>query len=138
VAGWTMYFGVFYGEDITAETRAFLLEQHARMPDKPILVCEYGYWSGSDGGQEAEQVRVAEETLDAMLPLAAVDETGAVTDGFLAGVTWWCQFNWYRVQTPRIQSMGITRMDRETHKPVRATLVDRYAPYFSMGGLAAE
>ncbi len=138
VAGWTMYFGVFYGQDITAETRAFLLEQHARMPDKPILVCEYGYWSGSGGSEEPEQVRVANETLDAMLPLAAVDETGAVTDGFLAGVTWWCQFNWYRVQTPRIQSMGITRMDRETHKPVRTTLVDRYAPYFNMGGLAAE
>jgi len=138
VAGWTLYFGVFYGQDISAETAAFLQAQHALMPEKPILACEYGYWSGSGGSEEPEQVRVANETLDAILPFAAVDADGSATDGFLCAATWWCQFNWYRNQTPRIQSMGITQMDRETHKPVHGTLLDRYAPYFGMGGLAAE
>lgn len=135
VIGWTMYFGVFYGEDIAAETTRFLLDQHERHPNKPIIACEFGYWSNSDDSETARQVEVAEETLDAFLPLAAVDADGDNTDGFLAGVTWWCQFNWYRVDSAHIQSMGIMHMDRETDKPVRQTLIDRYRPYFEMGGL---
>lgn len=135
VIGWTMYYGVFYGENIREETTRFLLDQHARHPDKPIIACEYGYWSGGDDGETARQVEVAEQTLDAFMPLAAVDENGENTDGFLAGVTWWCQFNWYRVDPAHIQSMGIMHMDRETDKPVRRTLIDRYGPHFEMGGL---
>ena len=135
VIGWTMYFGVFYGEDIVTETTQFLMDQHERHPNKPIIACEFGYWSNSDDSETARQVEVAEETLDAFLPLAAVDVDGNNTDGFLAGVTWWCQFNWYRVDSVHIQSMGIMHMDRETDKPVRQTLIDRYQPFFEMGGL---
>jgi beta-glucuronidase len=138
VAGWTMYFGVFYGQDITTETMAFLEEQHDAMPDKPMLACEYGYWSGSGGSEEPEQVRIAGETLDGLLPYAALNTDGEVTDGFLCAVTWWCQFNWYRNQSPHIQSMGVTKMDRQTHKPVQQTLSDRYGPYFETGGTAKQ
>jgi len=126
---------VFYGEHITVETANFLLNQHERHPNKPIIACEFGYWSNSDDSETARQVEVADETLDAFLPLAAVDADGNNTDGFLAGVTWWCQFNWYRVDPAHIQSMGIMHMDRAAEKPVRQTLIDRYRPYFAMGGL---
>jgi beta-glucuronidase len=136
VVGWTMYYGVFYGEDITGETRAFLDERRAKHPDTPIIACEYGYWSGDDGAEEARQAEVAEKTLDAFLPLAAVDAAGQATGGYLAAVTWWCQFNWYRVQEPHNQTMGLMHMDRVTAKPVHAVVKARYAPYFLTGGLA--
>ncbi len=135
VAGWTMYFGVFYGQDVAAETRAFLLRQHEKYPRQPIIACEFGFWSNEDGSGEQQQVDIANQTLDAFLPLAAVDENGQTTEGFLTATTWWCQFNWYRVVTPHIQSMGIMKMDRVTAKPVHNVLRDRYAPYFASGGM---
>ena len=135
VAGWTMYFGVFYGNDITSESAQFLKSQHERFPNKPILVCEYGYWSGSDGSEEGQQIDIANQSLDAFYQFAAVDMDGNNTDGFVSAVTWWCQFNYYRVQAPHIQTMGIMHMDRITLKPIRDNLKERYRPYFEMGGL---
>jgi beta-glucuronidase len=136
VAGWTMYFGVFYGEDITAETLDFLQRQHDRFPGQPLLACEYGYWSGDNDAEAARQVEVADLTLDAFEQLAAVDPQGQTTDGPLCAATWWCQFNWYRVsEEGHTQSMGLMHMDRETEKPVHQTVTDRYQPYFAMGGL---
>jgi len=135
VAGWTLYFGVFYGDCIPAETAAFVQRQWDRFPDQPILATEFGYWSGSDGSSEPYQVQVAGETLDGLFPFAAVDPEGNTTAGPLSGVTWWCQFNWYRIQEPHNQTMGLLHMDRVISKPVHSTLVERYRPYFDMGGL---
>jgi len=135
VAGWTMYFGVFYGEDIVAESQAFLQRQHERFPDIPLLVCEYGYWSNDDGSGEARQVEVANQSLDAFYQFAAVDPAGLTQDGPLCAVIWWCQFNWYRIEEGHNQTMGLMHMDRETDKPVHQTVMDRYQPYFEMGGL---
>ena len=136
VAGFTMYYGVIYGSLITQETMKFLQDQHELYPDKPIIACEFGTWPGSEGRGEMDQVIVARETLDGLLPLAAVDEHGNATDGFLAATVWWCQFNWYRVDREApIQSMGVTMMDRTTNKEARDVLKEIYKPYFDMGGL---
>jgi len=135
VAGWTMYFGVFYGDDIAGETADFLERQHQRYPDIPIIATEYGYWSSD---KDLTQTEVVDQTLEGMLPYAAVDPDAITTEGFLAGVTYWCQFNWYRVQDPHVQKMGIMLMDRETPKAAYPTLVDHYAPYFNSGGLGDE
>lgn len=137
VAGWTMYFGVFYGDDINSESMDFIQGQFDRNPDQPIIVSEFGYWGG-DQNEYDRQVEVADESLDGFFPFAALDTNGEPTDGPLAAVTWWCQFNWYRVQDPHIQKMGIMHMDRVTAKPVHQTLVDRYQPYFEMGGLGPK
>jgi beta-galactosidase len=136
VAGFTMYYGVFYGSLITQETMKFLQDQHELYPDKPIIACEFGTWPGSKGRGEMDQVIVARETLDGLLPLAAVDEQGHATDEFLASAVWWCQFNWYRINREApVQSMGITMMDRITHKEARNVLKEIYKPYFDMGGI---
>ncbi len=136
VAGFTMYYGVFYGSLITQETMKFLQDQHELYPEKPIIACEFGTWPGSKGRGEMDQVIVARETLDGLLPLAAVNEQGNATDGFLASAVWWCQFNWYRVDREApVQSMGVTMMDRTTHKETRDVLKEIYKPYFDMGGL---
>ena len=136
VAGFTMYYGVFYGSLITQETMKFLQDQHELYPDRPIIACEFGTWPGSKGRGEMDQVIVARETLDGLLPLAAVNEQGNATDGFLASAVWWCQFNWYRVdREDPVQSMGVTMMDRTTHKETRDVLKEIYKPYFDMGGL---
>ncbi len=136
VAGWTMYFGVFYDDDIVRDSQDFLYWQNNVYPSQPIIVTEYGYWSGSDDGEAADQLDITSKDLDAFLPLAAVDENGEATGGFLAAVAYWCQFNWYRVQDPHIQSMGLMHMDRETAKPAHGEVLERYQPYFDMGGLA--
>ncbi|NLH47207.1 MAG: glycoside hydrolase family 2 [Myxococcales bacterium] len=138
VAGWTMYFGVFYGDDPTVESAAFLRQQHEKYPEIPLLVTEFGYWSNTDGGAEADQVVIARQTLAGLLPLAAVNKNGHTTAGYLAAATWWCQFNWYRVQDPHNQTMGLMHQDRVTAKPVYGTLKELYAPYFAMGGLGEE
>lgn len=137
VVGFTMYFGVFYGELVTQETMDFLIKQHELHPGKPVIACEFGVWNSLEDYGGMAQVIIAEETLDGLLPLAAVDESGNETDGFLASAVWWCQFHWYRVNRgDPIQSMGVTKMDRVTHKPARNTLIERYKPYFEMGGVA--
>jgi beta-galactosidase len=137
VAGFTMYYGVFYGSYVTTETMQFLNEQHSLYPDKPIIACEFGTWPDSNGNGELDQVMIAEETLDGLLPLAAVDTSGNETGGFLASAVWWCQFNWYRVDKEApVQNMGVTKMDRTTHKAARSTLIKRFKPYFDMGGVA--
>jgi beta-glucuronidase len=137
VAGFTMYYGVFYGDNITSETFDFLYEQHQLHPGKPVIACEFGTWPDSNGNGELDQVIIARETLDGLLPLAAVDAQGYETDGFLASAVWWCQFNWYRVdKAAPVQSMGVTKMDRTTHKAARNVLIDIYRPYFDMGGVA--
>jgi beta-galactosidase len=136
VAGFTMYYGVFYGSLITQETMKFLQDQHELYPDKPIIACEFGTWPGSKGRGEMDQVIVARETLDGLLPLAAVDAQGNATDGFLASAVWWCQFNWYRVDREApVQNMGVTKMDRTTNKEARDVLKEIYKPYYDMGGL---
>jgi beta-glucuronidase len=137
VVGFTMYYGVFYGEYITSETMNFLYEQHELHPGKPIIACEFGTWPGSNGNGELDQVMIARQTLDGILPLTAVDAGGNETDGFIASAVWWCQFNWYRVDKEApVQNMGVTKMDRTTHKAARGVLKDMFKPYFDMGGIA--
>ncbi|MCZ7584614.1 MAG: glycoside hydrolase family 2 [Deltaproteobacteria bacterium] len=136
VIGWNTYYDVFYGGDATGETAGFLQWQHAIHPDTPMIVTEFGQWAGDDAGDQQKQVDIAEDTLAGIFPFAAVDDTATTfEEGFVAGVSWWCQFNWYRVQDPHVQSMGTMSMDRITEKPVRQTLADLYEPYFNSGGL---
>jgi hypothetical protein len=68
----------------------------------------------------------------------AVDSSGSViAGGFVVGGTWWTAFDWFTQGGPNLQTMGISHMDRATHKPVRAVMQSRYAPYYAMGGLAS-
>jgi beta-galactosidase len=147
VAGWTTYFGVFYGDTYNfcqtaypsvhyTGTLDFLDAAHTNFPNKPILNTEFGCWSDPDDSLAPVQVAVFSNTFTAIEDRKAVDSSGnVVSDGFAIAGTWWASFNWY-TQITELQTMGASHMNRTTHKPVRATMQDRYAPYYTMGGLA--
>lgn len=144
-AGWTMYYGVFYGEDYYQDTLAFILENQSLRPAYPIVATEFGIWSQSDGSNEAGQVTVFNETFKAFTETAALDAEGNVNpDGHLSATTWFCVFDWFTKNglpeflAPFHQSMGLIHMDRRTWKPVALALQSAYAPYAAFGGLGPE
>ena len=141
VAGWTLYYGVFYGDEITAETLDFLNAHAERYPDYPVVATEFGSWAKT-AEQEAEQARVFSETWEAFAQKAALLPDGTVNeDGNLAACSWWCAFDWYTKNglpdfvADFLQSMGLIRMDRAGRKPAADALAAAYAPYAAFGGL---
>src|SRR5947209_14816080 len=48
VAGYTMYYGVFYQPDASTGTARALQIAHRTFPRKPIMALEYGRWSRSE------------------------------------------------------------------------------------------
>jgi beta-glucuronidase len=83
VAGFTFYYGVFYGEDAADGTRRALGIAHETHPDKPIMVLEFGRWADTLADQAAQRL-IFEETYP-MLQRFRADAPG----GFLAAATWW-------------------------------------------------
>lgn len=135
-AGWTMYFGIFYGKDAYSETKYFLVDANLAHPKKPILNTEFGYWSSENGSTASTQVQIFNDTFRALKQRAAMDSLGNLDCcGYLMAATWWCAFDWYRM-TEGYQSMGVLRMDRVTEKQVAPVLRAAYLPYFKTGGFA--
>ena len=132
VAGWTMYFGIFYNPyafGYYKGTRTFLLDAHDNYPKKPVIATEFGYWSGEEMNQFSAQVKTFDSTFAAFEKQAPILRDGRYNfQGFLAGVTWWTIFDWYR-QSNGFQSMGLMRMDRKVEKPVATSLRNMYAQY---------
>jgi beta-galactosidase len=127
IAGWTLYFGVFYGEDYATDSRTFLQEAHAANPAKPIFVTEYGIWSKGGNSSKERQVVLFDALLPVFFEAAAWGAEGKLnTDGFIGGITWWAMFDWYTAIT-REQTMGLYDMDRVQGKPVAESLADAYA-----------
>ncbi len=83
VAGFTFYYGVFYGSDAASDTAAALDAAHAANPGKPVMILEFGRWAdGRDG--PAEQRRVFDETAPAILARRTT-----LAGGYVAAGTWW-------------------------------------------------
>ncbi len=132
VAGWTMYFGIFYdpgGMGKYRGTKYFTVDAHDVYPKKPVIATEYGYWSGEDMTQLTKQTETFDSTFLAFEPRIPMTNEGTLNPaGFIAGVTWWCIFDWYR-QTSGFQSMGLIRMNRDVQKPVYTSLRSKYGQY---------
>ncbi len=133
VAGWTMYFGIFYGTSNFGGTVSFIIKALASYPAKPYIDTEFGYWSTENVTPTTanDQIRVFNNTFSAFSQFATVDSNGVYRPGSpLAAVTWWCAFDWCTIQQPTgAQTMGVYKMDHTTVKPVAATLRDAYRPY---------
>lgn len=134
VAGWTMYFGIFYnpsGLGMYRGTKYFLVDAHDYFPKKPIIATEFGYWSTEDMTQFTEQVQTFDSTFLAFQPRLPIEKNGTYNPaGFVAGITWWCIFDWYtHQQSSGFQSMGLIRMNRTEAKPVKTTLSNMYKQY---------
>ncbi len=138
VAGWTMYFGVFYGSDYYGGTKTFLQTANTDHPTKPILDTEFGYWSTENNSSQNAQALTFYSTFKAFAELAALKSDGTINPngGYLMGTTWWCAFDWYSAGHPSgFESMGIYSMDRTTPKFVAKYMIPQYQPYFNKGGM---
>jgi beta-galactosidase len=83
VVGYTSYYGVFYGTDTVAETRAALVAAHGRYPTKPLMILEYGRWADPpDGIAAQEQVFNAVEGV-----VEPLRDTQA--GGYVGAALWW-------------------------------------------------
>ncbi len=134
VAGWTMYFGIFYGSNYNSDTQSFLDTANIDHPNKPIMDTEFGYWSTQSGSTELQQAQVFLLTFKVFQQNAAVNANGTYNpNGYVVGSMWWCAFDWYTAQTG-LQTMGIYHMDRTTIKKVGPILQSTYKPYYQYGG----
>ncbi len=83
VAGYTFYYGVFYGESAASGTERALGVAHRMNPGKPILALEFGRWSDGRNGLQLQQA-IFTETYPAFERHADVRD-----DGFVGLATWW-------------------------------------------------
>jgi beta-galactosidase len=102
VAGYTTYYGVFYGPDAGPSTAHALQVAHATFPKKPIIILEFGRWADNVFQQE-EQRRILADTYQAVAPY--LDD---VPNGFVAATVWWTLDD-YWTQRPgvKIEHFGL-------------------------------
>ncbi|HEX5039677.1 MAG TPA: glycoside hydrolase family 2 TIM barrel-domain containing protein [Candidatus Limnocylindria bacterium] len=121
VAGFTMYQGVFYGEDPDLDTRRALRTAHEANPTKPIVILEFGRWADTPA-DEARQLAIFEETY------AAIERFRADRpDGFVSAATWWTLHD-FATQLPGIgvEDFGLIRPDGRT-RPAGEAAADAFA-----------
>jgi beta-glucuronidase len=121
VAGYTLYYGVFYGGPLDAGTIASALERlHARYPRKPLMVLEFGRWADSTA-EEPEQARVFEVTYGQL-----AQRLDTLPTGYVGSAVWWTLDD-YWTQRPGIQveHFGLYRPDGST-RPVSAAVTQAY------------
>ncbi|MDQ7817213.1 MAG: glycoside hydrolase family 2 TIM barrel-domain containing protein [Melioribacteraceae bacterium] len=143
VAGWTIYFGIFYGtsKNYLGPTFSFLNAARTAFPTKPIIDTEFGYWSSENGSTEAEQLIVFNQTFSAFKYHTPYDVAGIENQsGNLIGTTWWCIFDWYQNKPKKSgwQTMGLITMDRKTEKQVALALKNGYLPFASKDGIVVS
>jgi beta-glucuronidase len=102
VAGYTTYYGVFYGPDAGTGTTHALQVAHATFPKKPIIILEFGRWS-DNAAEQGEQRRILADTYQAVAPY--LDDT---PNGFVGATVWWTLDD-YWTQRPglRIEHFGL-------------------------------
>jgi beta-galactosidase len=106
VAGFTFYYGVFYGEDPGPDTRRALREAHETHPDKPIMALEFGRWADLPADEERQRV-IFEDTYPAFERYRA-DRAG----GFVSGATWWTLHDFAtQISGIGIEDFGLYRRD---------------------------
>jgi len=140
VAGWTIYFGIFYGKSgqYQGPTFTFVNSAQTNFPDKPIIDTEFGYWSSENGSTTNEQVNVLNQTFNGFKIFFPYDSFGNENpNGNLMGTTWWCIYDWYQNKAKKNgwQTMGLIAMDRTTEKPVANTLRNTYLPFVNKEGI---
>jgi beta-galactosidase len=106
VAGFTFYFGVFYGDTIGPDSRRALREANEAFPDKPVAILEFGRWADT-AWDEARQALVFEETY-AALDRYRADRPG----GFVSVANWWALHD-FATQIPgiEVEEFGLFRPD---------------------------
>lgn len=122
VAGFTFYYGVFYGQDVAAETRHALALAHATYPHKPIMILEFGRWANGPAGPATQQ-QIAAETDAAIAPYMGPDP------GQYVGAEVWWTLDDYSTMVPGIdvEHFGLFAPDGSI-RPAGSLLASRWAP----------
>jgi beta-glucuronidase len=129
VAGFTFYYGVFYGEDPGLDTRRALRAAHEANPGKPIMALEFGRWADLAFDEERQRV-IFEETYPAFERYR-----GDQADGFVAGVTWWTLHDFAtQLGGIGVENFGLYRPDGS----LRPAGVAAAATYSTPGGGGAD
>jgi len=107
VAGYTFYYGVFYGGGLSGVAiQSALLQAHRAYPKKPLMILEFGHWA--DTGVSVSQQLQVFNTYYAQLAPDLDSEPG----GFVAAAVWW-SLDDYWTERPgiTIESFGLYRPD---------------------------
>src|ERR1700694_5708153 len=123
VAGFTFYYGVFYGgSDVAGQTQQALASLHAIYPKKPIVALEFGRWADSPGG-EAAQRAVFQDTWGS---LDAARDT--MPDGYLGFDIWWSREDYWTTRPGiQVERFGLFRPDG-TRRPVADAVTASFQP----------
>jgi beta-galactosidase len=128
VAGFTFYYGVFYGGDLDASNvRQALDKAHQAYPKKPIMILEFGRWADTQQ-EEAEQLRVFRVTYTAIEPVQDLQPEGYV------GATVWWSLDDYWTERPGldVEHFGLYRPDGSA-RLVQAAVASAYAATATSG-----
>ena len=121
VAGYTFYYGVFYGGTLDAGTIADALQRfHQRYPHKPVMIMEFGRWADSTA-EEPDQSRVFEVTYGQL-----AQRLGTLPSGFVGAAVWWTLDD-YWTQRPglQVEHFGLYRPDG-SERPVGGIVTQAY------------
>jgi len=107
VAGYTFYYGIFYGGPAPEPgTSNALLAAHRTYPHKPVMILEFGDWLPFNGS-EAEQRQVFRLTYPAFA--ANLDLLPA---GFIGSTVWWSlEDYWTDVPGIAVERFGLFKPD---------------------------
>ncbi|MBO0689871.1 MAG: beta galactosidase jelly roll domain-containing protein [Candidatus Dormibacteraeota bacterium] len=122
VAGFTWYWGVFYGGRLSAElVERQLAKAHRTYPSKPIMILEFGHWADSPA-EEAYQAWVFDTTYAGIGPW--LDD---LPGGYVGAAVYWSMDD-YWTERPGIQveHFGLYRPDG-TLRPVGERAAYDYA-----------
>ena len=128
VAGFTFYYGVFYGGDLDGSNiRRALDKAHQAFPKKPIMILEFGRWADNQQ-QEADQQKVFQVTYSAIEPVQDLQPEGYV------GATVWWSLDDYWTERPglEVERFGLYRPDG-TARPVAAAVAKAFAATATSG-----
>jgi len=112
VAGYTFYYGVFYGQSAEPGTVRALRLAHQTYPNKPVMILEFGDWVFGNG-YEGHQTQIFRNTYPA---IAANFDTQ--DRGYVGSAVWWSlEDYWTDVSGIGVERFGLYRPDG-TMRPV--------------------
>lgn len=120
VAGFTFYYGVFYGRDAASGTGHALDLARAANPDKPVLALEFGRWADTAADRD-RQVSVFDETFTELKR-----RSGERPNGYVGAAVWWTLQD-YATMRPGIgvEQFGLIGQDGEP-RPVGLAAMERF------------
>jgi beta-glucuronidase len=137
VAGYTFYYGLFYGGTRPEPGTSRALElAHQTYPNKPVMILEFGDWV-SESGSDKQQQQLFEGTYPAF-----ATRFDTLQGGYVGSAVWWSlEDYWTDVPGITIERFGLYRPDgseRPAASLVRAAFGDVTAPAAPVAGVPSH